>query len=268
MLRVGHATALIKIRDRFVLTDPVFTETVGGLSRRMVAVGLDPRRWPPKLAVLVSHRHFDHLSTGTFSLLGDRVDAVLTPEGAAADIPRGHHRTRALEWWRSWERDGLVVTAVPAAHDGGRYLHDAAAHPRAFGGYVIEYRGIAVYFAGDTAYQPELFAQIAARFPALDLALLPIGPISPERMMCRHHLDPERALDAFAALGATQMVPIHFGTFLHSYDRPGDCESRLDDALSRRSWLYSRVPRLAIGERRVLIPLDGTSGGSTSLSRR
>jgi N-acyl-phosphatidylethanolamine-hydrolysing phospholipase D len=119
-------------------------------------------------------------------------------------------------------------------------------------GYVAQYHGLTVYFSGDTAYRAEVFTEVAQRFPSIDLALLPIGPIAPEEMMRSHHLDPEQALQAFEDLGAQQMVAIHFGTYLHSLDAPGDCERRLDDAVARRPDLAGRVHRLEAGERRPL----------------
>jgi len=253
LLWVGHATALVQIGDRFILTDPVFTELVGGLSRRMVLPGLDPSALPGHLTVLVSHRHFDHLSKGSFPLIAARVDTVLTPPGAAADVPRGAYQVAQLGTWKTWEESGLRVTAVPAEHDGGRYLHDKRSHARAYTGYVIEYRGLRVYFAGDTAYRSGLFTEIAERFPTIDLALMPIGPITPIGMMRPHHLDPAQALTATLELHAAQMVPIHFGTYLHSYDRPGEVEARFDEALRARSALQGRAHRLELGERRVLV---------------
>src|SRR5438552_14797518 len=46
VLWVGQATALIQLDDKLILTDPVFTDTVGQGSRRLVEPGLDPRDLP------------------------------------------------------------------------------------------------------------------------------------------------------------------------------------------------------------------------------
>ena len=40
---IGHATALVQIDDKVILTDPVFTTTVGQFSKRLVEPGLDPK---------------------------------------------------------------------------------------------------------------------------------------------------------------------------------------------------------------------------------
>ena len=143
---------------------------------------------------------------------------------------------------------------MPVAHEGGRYLVDNKAHQRAFTGYVIEHRGVTVYFPGDTAYRQEVFTAVARRFPRIDLALLPIGPRTPTAMMRPSHLDPLQALQAAADLDAQQVVPIHFGTFQHSYDEPGALEALFDRAAARDARFRGRVQRLLIGERRVLLP--------------
>ena len=41
VLWVGHATVLIQMDDKFILTDPVFTSTVGQLSPRLVEQGIE-----------------------------------------------------------------------------------------------------------------------------------------------------------------------------------------------------------------------------------
>jgi L-ascorbate metabolism protein UlaG (beta-lactamase superfamily) len=257
---VGHATVLVQLHDKFILTDPVFTELVGGFSRRLVAPGLAASALPDVTAVLVSHRHFDHLSRGSFPLIEAKVGTVLTPEGAAEDVPSGPYRTRELASWQTWEHEGLRVTAVPVVHDGARLLVDRHAHPRAFTGYVVEYRGLTVYFPGDTAYRQDVFQAVARAFPRIDLALLPVGPVEPVEMMLPNHLNPEQALQALQDLGAARMVPIHFGTYLHSYDEPGAVEARLEAAIAAWPELRERVFPLQIGERRTLLHLDDAPG--------
>ena len=41
VLWVGHATTLIQIDDKLILTDPVFTSAVGQMSKRLVEPGID-----------------------------------------------------------------------------------------------------------------------------------------------------------------------------------------------------------------------------------
>lgn len=252
-LWIGHASMLVQMDDKFILTDPVFTRYVGGVSARLVEPGIHAADLPAIDAVLVSHRHFDHLSSASLSMIGARAAAVLVPPQAAQDIPRGPYLVAELAPWHSWQRDGLCVTAVPVLHSGGRLPGDEGAHARAYTAFVIEYRGLVVFFAGDTAYDAALFQGIAARYPRIDLALLPIGPINPPDEMLPHHMNPSQALDAGRILRAAHIVPMHFATFINSLDGPGEVEAGLARARSADGIKAPPVTLLGIGEQRVFL---------------
>jgi len=252
-LWVGHATVLLQLDDRFVLTDPVFSHTLSQASPRLVEPGLDPERLPPLAAVVISHMHFDHLSFGSLDRVEQRTPIVLVPPGVRASMPRYAFEIRELETWASYEHDGLRVTAVPVQHIGGRYALDSAFETRAFTGYVFEYHGLSVYFGGDTAYIPSAFQATRARFPNLALALLPICPDAPRDFMQYTHESPNQALDAFTLLGAQRMIPIHFDTYINSDDAFGACPRELRERMQARGLSDEQVQILAIGEQRVLI---------------
>jgi L-ascorbate metabolism protein UlaG (beta-lactamase superfamily) len=252
---VGHATALVQIDDKVILTDPVFTNTVGQLSKRLVEPGLDPNDLPPVDVVLVSHMHYDHLSLGSLEMIEKQVRTLLLPSGGAAYITDGFSfPVYELRAWQVWEKDGLRVTAVPVDHVGWRYGLDSAWMTTSFTGYVVEYHGLKVYFSGDTAYDQRVFVEVAQRFPKIHLALLPIGPIEPRSFMRQYHLDPREAVQAFVDLDAARMVPIHYGTFVNSTDEPGDALAELAEAQKQIHLGPTRlVFPLAIGERRVFV---------------
>lgn len=257
VLWVGHSTALVQIDDKVILTDPVFTSTVGQFEKRLVEPGLEAKDVPPVDAVLVSHMHFDHLSLGSLGMIEPKVKTLLLPEGGTAYLT-GHFAFPAYElrWWQAYEKDGLRVTAVPVDHVGWRYGVDDEWMTNSFTAYVVEYHGLKVYFGGDTAYDQAKFVEVGERFPKIDVALLPIAPIEPRSFMRQYHLDPRQALQAFVDLGAAWMVPIHFGTFYKGTDDPDAPLKELAEAqkvvpLGRRS-----VAPLAIGERRVFVKAE------------
>jgi L-ascorbate metabolism protein UlaG (beta-lactamase superfamily) len=252
-LWIGHATVLVQLEDKFVLTDPLFTHTLAQVSPRLVEPGLDTKHLPPLAAVVVSHMHFDHLSFGSLDMLEQHTPVVLVPPGVRSNMPRYGFEIRELERWASYEANGLRVTAVPVQHVGGRVGVDAAFTRRAFTGYVFEYRGLSVYFGGDTAYWPDAFRATRARFPALDVAILPICPEEPREFMSHTHVDPGQALDAFRLLGAKHMIAVHYDTFINSDDPVGRCSSELRRQMRVRHLSEARVHLLAIGEQRVLI---------------
>jgi N-acyl-phosphatidylethanolamine-hydrolysing phospholipase D len=260
VLWVGHATMLIQIADKFVLTDPVFTDTVGQLSKRLVEPGIDAERLPPLDLVLVSHMHFDHLSLGSLERVEPKVRDLIVPERGLVYVPGFSFRTWELSTWEHWERDGLRVTAVPVRHNGFRYGLDGEWMTTSYTGYVIEYAGRTVYFGGDTA-MTEGFRATAERFAAIDLAILPIAPIEPREFMCRSHMDPKQAVEAFVTLGARTLVPMHYDTFVNSFDEVGEAPQMLSDAAT--AWGVSdRVVTLRIGEQRVLERRTGEARSS------
>jgi N-acyl-phosphatidylethanolamine-hydrolysing phospholipase D len=254
-LWVGHATVLVQLDDKFVLTDPVFTRFVGGVSPRLVEPGIAVEHLPAIDAVLVSHRHFDHLSKGSLRQIAGKTRAVLVPVGAAADVPEVLPSVSELAWWQMREVDGLRITAVPVMHTGDRLPGDASSHTQAFTGFVIQYRGLTVFFAGDTAFDESTFTNVAARFPAIDLALMPIGPVAPAAEMLAHHMNPAQALRAAEILGAKNILPIHFDTFINSLDADGAVAAQFA-AAARGSRRYPASSLLRIGEQRVFIARD------------
>lgn len=254
VLWIGHATALIQLDDKYILTDPVFSPSVGGISRRLVEPGFEARDLLLLTAAVVSHMHMDHFSYDSLDMLENKTGHVFLPHGARENLPHYAFATHELAAWQSFEVDGVRITAVPVQHVGGRFGIDLAWYPDSFTGYVFEYHGLSVYFGGDTAYAPQLFREAHAHFPKLDLALLPICPIAPREYMKLVHMDPLEALDAFKLLDAAVMVPIHFDTFINSDDVPGECPRVLEHEREARQLSAARVAILGIGEQRVILP--------------
>jgi L-ascorbate metabolism protein UlaG (beta-lactamase superfamily) len=240
--------------DKFILTDPFFTRSVGELSVRLQEPGLDPANLPPLDAVVISHMHFDHLSLGSLDLVEPKTRRLFVPRGGTIYIPNYDFEVRELATWDSFEEGGLRVTAVPVKHVGFRYGLDAAWMTETFTGYVFEYHGLTVYFSGDTAYDGARFRAAAARFPSIDLALVPIAPIHPRALMEATHVDPVEGLQAFLDLGARVMVPIHFDTLVNGLDAPGEPEAVLEREMRARGLGPDRVRILPIGGQTVVVP--------------
>ena len=246
---VGHATVLLRIGHRNVLTDP----NLGGailLLPRETPASLKPWQLPRIDVALISHMHLDHFDVPTVRKLGPGT-AVFFPDGGQAyEDEILQPEKRALKPWESVEARGLRITAVPARHQGGRYGVDALWN-HAYTGYVIEGAGRRVFFAGDTGYDPQIFREIGARFPGLDVAFIPIAPARAGRTGDRWgHASPEQALDILADLGARYMVPIHFEAYYSRGVDHGGPRRQLAAEVTRRG-LNERVFALYTGERIV-----------------
>ncbi len=250
---IGHATMLVQMDDKWILTDPFLVDTMGLVQRRVSPPGLRPRELPTIDAVLVSHLHPDHLSFGSLEAIQRKVRRLFVPQNGLVYVPDFPFDARELRTWHSFERDGMRITAVPVEHAGGRYGIDSAWMTKSFTGYVVEYHGMSIFFAGDTKYDARDFRLVRERFPHLDLALLPIAPIEPRDHMKTVHMNPDEALDALSDLGARTMVPMHFDTLVAGKDAPGEARELLVDHARTRG-LSDRVDVLRIGERSIIVP--------------
>jgi L-ascorbate metabolism protein UlaG (beta-lactamase superfamily) len=255
LMWLGHASFLGSLGGSRFLIDPVFSAHAGWLYRRFLPPAVRLEDLPAVAAVLVTHNHYDHLDAAVYRSLPDVVP-VIVPIGMGRWM-RGCGRTKVieLEWWQSNTIGDLEVTLVPACHWSRRGVLDT--NRVLWGGYVIDNGDHRIYHSGDSAAF-DGFAQIGRRFPHLDAALLPIGAYDPPWFMEHYHLNPEQAGEAFLELGATRLVPMHWGTFQLT-DEP------LCEPIDRmRDWWRTLGPtdhrRLTVFDVGETVVLDGSGG--------
>lgn len=245
---VGHATVLMRLYDKWVISDPNFSPRTGGVVKRLTEVGIDTQSLKPVDAIVVSHNHFDHLDSPSLEALSGSTH-LFAPKSGFAYIPSGvaknEHRVKP---GYSHEEDGLRITVVPVAHFGGRMLVDNFWDGEPYGGYVIEYKGITVFFAGDTGYDENYFRELKKYFK-IDVALVPVGPSggfgTGSGLGNAVHVNPYGALQIFRDCGARYMIPIHHSTF---YRRGGREMEMIKDSIAISS-TRERILLLEAGEK-------------------
>lgn len=259
---VGHSTFLLQIGGLNVLTDPVWSERASPLTfwgpRRRHAPGIALDALPPIDLVLQSHDHYDHLDDATVRALA-RAHPEATwcaPLGVADRLRRrGVRRIVECDWWQSAEIGGATVSCLPAAHFSGRTPFDR--DRTLWCGWALAAHGRRAFFAGDTGSHPE-FAAIGAHLGPCDLVLMPVGAYEPRWFMRPVHMDPDEAVEAFAALTRahpahpTVMVAMHWGTFVLTDEPPDEPPAR-----TRARWSATHRPEdrlwiLAPGETRAI----------------
>ncbi len=205
---LGHASFLIQIDGKKILTDPCLTNppTVD----RLTELPFDIEEIEPDY-LLISHGHYDHLDS----------DSIEKFDNAMALIPlnmsklvKGMNRTIKTQeagWYQKYDIDEkFEIFFLPSYHWHKRTPFDT--DKVLWGSYVIKTKGKTLYFAGDTAYSKH-FKDIGTLFDSIDIAMLPIGAYSPRYFMKDNHMNPEDALNASKDLKVKKIIPMHFGTF-------------------------------------------------------
>ncbi|HYY94299.1 MAG TPA: MBL fold metallo-hydrolase [Pyrinomonadaceae bacterium] len=240
---LGHATVLINFYGTWLLTDPALRlrvgVRVGGVTlgpRRLVRPALTLRELPALDAVLVSHAHMDHCDLGTLRRLPRRARAVV--QEGNRDLVRRFARVDELKWGEAVEVKGARVEAIEVNHWGARKLTDKH---RGYGGFLVEKRGRALVFGGDTAYT-HAFTRLKRRGTHVDLAILPIGAYDP---YVHVHANPEQAWAMRREMGADYILPMHHSTFRLSREPVDEPRRRILAAAGRERW---RVALTEIGE--------------------
>ncbi|HEY6447023.1 MAG TPA: MBL fold metallo-hydrolase [Acidobacteriaceae bacterium] len=242
---VNHSTVLLQTDGYNILTDPVWSRRASPVAfagpERHRDPGIRFDDLPAIHGLLISHNHYDHFDVPTLRRIAARHrPAVFCPLRLEQPLRRlGFGDVRELDWWQSDSFGRTRVHCVPAQHFSARGPFDR--NRTLWCGWVVEKPGGSIYYAGDTGFGG-VFAAIRERFPAVRLALLPIGAYEPEWFMGPVHMTPEQAVEAWGTLGACEAMAIHFGTFALADDGEREPADRLLEALrghpeAHRFWI-------------------------------
>ena len=264
-LWIGHATVFLQMDDKVIITDPFLTETAGEFARRTIEPGIDVKNIPGCDIILISHSHFDHLSLGSLELLGEKgykKNALVFPNGLENYIPDYDMKFVRMRNDNGYKNkivgetkiiNGIKVTAVYSQHWAGRYGLDGYLWgDNAFTGYILEYNGMTVYFAGDTGYDSLKFKKIGEKFK-IDLALIPIGPCA-ECNQCGtlNHVFPIDAYELYKDVKPKWMIPIHYGTLHFAQADPMEPKHVFEELVKKNSE-QEKIFILNIGEQKVFM---------------
>jgi L-ascorbate metabolism protein UlaG (beta-lactamase superfamily) len=238
---IGHSSFFLQLGGKNFVIDPNFAQWLFVL-KRLRRPGLRIKDLPPIDAVLVTHAHFDHLHRPSLRAIARATRNKRRPAPAII-VPRlvgdlvsdlGFREIIEMDWWDTYDFEGVSVTQTPSRHWGARILRDMH---RGYGGFVLKSRKESVYHAGDTAYF-EGFREIGDRLRP-EVALLPIGAYNPPSFR-NVHTSPEDAVRAFMDLRARWMIPMHYGSFRLSHE-PMDEPLRLLAQESQAAGVDDRV---------------------------
>lgn len=225
--RLGHSTVLLKLRNQYFLTDPVFAERASPIQwagpQRFHQPPISLADLPPLKAVILSHNHYDHLDHMTIQVLKDKAEHFIAPLGVGDTLIEWGvpaEKVRQLNWWQSTEIHGIRFVATPAQHFSGRSLSDG--NRTLWCSWVMLDGEQRIFFSGDTGYH-DGFKLIGEQYGPFDLTLMETGAYNVEWPDV--HMQPEETLQAHIDLRGKWLLPIHNGTFdlaMHAWHEPFD----------------------------------------------
>jgi len=220
---VGHAAVLVQTNGLNILTDPVWSKSAGPFGigpTRVAEPGIRFADLPKIDLILVSHDHYDHMDLTTLRKLWDRDHPlIVTSLGNDSVIGQAGVPARALDWGGEVAvRPGVSVVVNRSHHWDSRWFADR--NRALWSGFVVRLPGGNLFFAGDTGAGDLKWADQAASYGPIRLALIPIGAFrfTAGQMAAGSHVGPVDAVEVYRRLGAAQAIAIHWGTFRLSYE--------------------------------------------------
>ncbi|MCK4838495.1 MAG: MBL fold metallo-hydrolase [Desulfobulbaceae bacterium] len=214
---LGHSTFLIKVDDKVILTDPIFSKRAGPFG------WLSPARYsktisstanlPEVDAVLITHNHPDHLDEDSIQALISKTRRFIAPLAVGkilAEWGVSPEKITELDWWQTKSIDDLTITAAPAKHTSERGIFDK--NKTLWASYGIRGQKHNLYLSGDSGWHEGL-SEIGERLGPFDVAFFEIGAYGKIRGWKEVHYTPEQAVKAHQAVRGKLMVPCGWGTF-------------------------------------------------------
>lgn len=156
---------------------------------------IDPWKMPataPKAdIILVTHSHFDHLSSKDINYLKKDGTTIICTKDCTSQLSG---KIKVLHPGEEVDIEGIKVKAVHA------YNPNKPFHPKKneWVGYLIQVKGVTIYHSGDTDFIPEM-----KDFGKIHIALLPVGG--------KFTMSAEEAARAAGTIPADIFIPMHYG---------------------------------------------------------
>lgn len=259
---IGHATVLVQADGVNILTDPVWSETVGPFGigpRRVAPPGVRFADLPKIDLVLVSHNHYDHMDLPTLRRLQDRDrPLIVTSLGNDAVMARAGVKATALDWGQGVAApSGAAVTVTRSHHWGSRWFADRS---RAlWSSFVVHLPHGNFFFAGDTGLGDGKWPAEAASLGPVRFAAIPIGAFRFDegQMASGTHIGPRDAIRVWDGLGRPDALAVHWGTFRLSREGYATPPFMLRGMLRCAGEDPARFAAHRIGESFTVPPLGG-----------
>ncbi len=160
--------------------------------------------------ILISHGHWDHLGDA-YDIAGRNGSTIISSseiaKKAAADGLNAHPQHLGGRSYHPFGSVKLTLAFHGAGIEGGHAC-----------GFVVDYYGTKVYFAGDTALFSDM--KLIGELDPLDLALLPIGD--------NFTMGIDDAVMAASFLQAKTVIPYHYNTWPLIEKNPAEFKQKVE----------------------------------------
>ena len=213
----GHATNLIQIGNKWILTDPVFDNNASPVPftvRRVVPPPRPIKDLPKIDFVLISHNHWDHLCKSSVKEIFAKNPEChfFVPLRLASYLTDwGIKNVTEFDWRTKVEIEGIQFTCFPCHHGSSRWGKDAST--TLWCSWMIQKDNCLIYYSGDTAIGPHFKEIFDFYGKGPDLFIVGIGPQNPPQVMRSVHLDGKEAIEMSHIIHAVKTTPMHYATF-------------------------------------------------------
>ena len=215
-------------------------------SRTAVAIDpflsdLDVRLYPPPSDealgsrldyLLATHEHGDHLDVELLPRLAGRFPdlTVVVPTPVIPMVRKltPTARVEGLQPGESLSAGDFTIHAVGAVHatamsDGYSDGRRSPGDPTPFLGYLLEYRDLSIYHAGDTLVSKPMIRELNDLH--VDLAILPVNgrDYFREQAGIAGNMTAREAVELAATVGASVLIPMHHDLVRGNTERAGAC---------------------------------------------
>lgn len=182
---INHACFMIEKNNSAIIFDPFLDGNPEGLQANDIKVDY----------IFISHGHFDHL--GSAFEIAKNCDATIISTAEICGLAEAAGcKAHAMHLGGTFMFPFGKVRVAMAFHGSGVPGGHAC-------GFVVDFYGTKVYFAGDTALYSDM--QLLPQLDSFDYAVLPIGG--------NFTMDPKDAAIAAKFLKAKYVIPVHYNTW-------------------------------------------------------
>ncbi len=221
--QIGHATVLIQVDGVNILTDPLFSESVGFgpfAKKRSVEPALKIEELPKIDYVFISHNHIDHLDKKSIlqldkihspvflTFLGNEYilekDFMVSSKVLAFDL---------YDRYRTTKNNNVVLEFLPALHFSGTFKYRKNA--MLWGSLAVRNLNGAIYYASDTEYTDEFFNHLKNHLGYIEAAILPVKVSTKkiENAPQSGQIELEDFLSAVSVLNPSKCLTMQCGVF-------------------------------------------------------